>query len=862
LNLAAVAVVFAAVVAVIAAMMLKSRADAIADATRNAGNLASVLAEQVDHAMDAMDASLRTTVRLTARWSAEEFVDRATGPGFAEGLRSERSSLQHADLIGIANAAGIVVGGAQGDRYANIDISDRAYFETLRDDPDHGLYVAGPLYSRSNGEAMIFLARRLVSYEGRFVGVAFMGVRPEQLLQTAHPIARPAGMSIGLFDRDGGLILRQPEPAKRAEIGRPIDASSPWHAIAASGGGLYHSDGVFDSNPKYVAVRPVPDYRLIVSVSISDAAALASWRARAAIIVVATLVGLALIAMLFYVQNILSARTETLANVNRRFGVTLDYMSHGMAIFDAQGRVLVSNHAYAELYGLPPDAIRPGMPVRDVFELRIAAGAWAGADHDAYRVYALTPPFADRTDRLANGRVILVHTKRTDEGGWVTMQEDVTERTQATERLSYMALHDNLTQLPNRAAFRNRLAETVDLDLASGRQALLLLIDLDGFKNVNDTYGHDVGDRVLTEFGARLRRAAGDAFVARLGGDEFVLIRPGGDTSEEAILRFAAALADEVGRPIDCNGRRISLALSMGALVVSDEGRDSVSVLRRADLALMEAKRRGRAQCRLFDAQMERGYDERVSLASELREAVENGALDVHYQPIVGAHDRDVVCMEALARWRHPTRGMISPGVFIPLAEENGLIPQLGAAVMRRACADAANWPKQVQVAVNVSSLQIAQPGFVQSVADILGDTGLEPQRLQIEITESVLLQNDARTIAELNALHDLGVSFALDDFGTGYASLAYLKVIPLEKVKVDKCFVDDLCANPQSIAIVGAVVALARGLGIVTTAEGVETREQYETLSALGVQTMQGYYFGRPAPLADQSFEARPLAA
>ena len=879
LNMAAFVVVFAVVVAGVAGVIVRNRADAIEDATRNAGNLASVLSEQVDHAMDALDTSLRTTVRLAARWQADQFAERVTRPDFIEGLRSERISLQHAQLVAVADESGRVIGGAEGGRFAKIDLSDREYFRTLRDDPHRGLVVTGPLISRVSGNVMIFLARRLESSEGRFVGVAFLGVAPEELLKTTYPIVRVQGQSFGLFERNGGLIMRQPVPVSNIEIGRPIEASSPWHAVVAAGGGLYRSEGYFDAEAKYVAVRPLLDYPLIVSVAITEQTILAQWRSRSAITIAATLAALALIGGLAWAQFVLrrrldsarlrawmrqrrlSVQSEKLANVNRRFGVTLDYMSHGLAMFDAKGVVLVSNAAYAELYGLPPDAIAPGMTVQEVFELRIAVGAWAGVDPDAYRKCALDPPFADRTDRLANGRVILVHTKRTDEGGWVTMQEDVTERTRATERLSHMALHDNLTQLPNRAAFRKHLSEIANLELTGGRRALVLLIDLDGFKNVNDTYGHDVGDKVLIEVGARLYRAAGSAFVARLGGDEFVLMRQG-DMSESDIMAFGATLATEVGRPIDCNGRRISLTLSIGALVISDEGRDAVSVLRRADLALMEAKQRGRAQCRMFDAQMERGYDERVSLASELRTALEGGALDVHYQPIVGAQDREIVCMEALARWPHPTRGMVSPGVFIPIAEENGLIPQLGAFVMRRACADAATWPKQVQVAVNVSSLQISQPGFVESVSEILRETGLPPQRLQIEITESVLLQNDARTVAELNALHDLGVSFALDDFGTGYASLAYLKVIPLDKVKVDKCFVDDLCANPQSIAIVGAVVALARGLGIATTAEGVETREQYETLSALGVQTMQGYYFGRPAPLSSQSFEAKPLAA
>jgi predicted signal transduction protein with EAL and GGDEF domain len=316
-------------------------------------------------------------------------------------------------------------------------------------------------------------------------------------------------------------------------------------------------------------------------------------------------------------------------------------------------------------------------------------------------------------------------------------------------------------------------------------------------------------------------------------------------------------LMNEIRRPIDIDGRPITLGVCVGAIMVEDGDLDAARILRRADLALFEAKRGGRDRCRIFDAGMERRFDERATLARQLREAIDKDEIELHYQPIVSSSGVEIVCMEALVRWRHPVDGMISPGVFIPIAEETGMIHRLGAWVLRRACADACLWPEAVSVAVNVSSLQIGQPHFADSVARVLRETGLAPPRLQVEITESVLLQDDAQTIAELRALHEIGVSFALDDFGTGYASLAYLKTFPLDKVKIDKSFVDDICVDPQSVAIVGAVVALARGLGIVTTAEGVETQQQWEALRAMGVGTMQGYFFGRPKPIADQDLRA-----
>ncbi|MDE2361896.1 MAG: EAL domain-containing protein [Hyphomicrobiales bacterium] len=858
----------------LAAALAKMRNDAIEDAATNAGDMASLLAEQVEHGMEALDASLRSTVRTLEAAPPDEFRQRVSDPAFFRGLRSERLSLHHAALFAVADENGRIVAGSQ---FTGADISDRSYFTALRDHPDGKLVVDGPLTNRVTGETSIFLARRL-DVDTKFRGVVFIAADPAALIETNTAITEMRGRTLALFMRTGEMVARRPTPAINGQVGKRMDLPE-WHALLANGGqgGIFHTSGWFDHNAKYVAVRAIQNFPLVVDIAVTDDAALAAWRKRSAAILAIATVALVLILGLLYAQFYLRERlararmrswmrglrlktqTSELASVNRRFGLTLDYMSHGMAMFDAGGALLVSNNCYAELYGLDPAAIRPGMRVQEIFDLRIAAGAWAAESPEAYRRYALSPPFADRVDTLATGRIVLVRTKRSDEGGWVTMQEDVTDRMNATARLSHMALHDNLTQLPNRAAFRKHLAQTVNLGLEADQRAIVLLIDLDGFKLINDTYGHDIGDKVLVEVAARLDRVAANAFVARLGGDEFVFVarRRDCETNCNCAQELSTKLAREVSRPIELDDRRISVTLSIGAVLVGPGENDAASVLRRADLALLESKRRGRAQSCMFDEDMEKRFHERAFLVKELREALDRGDLEVFYQPIVAAGDHDIVSMEALLRWRHPTKGMISPAVFIPLAEESGLILPLGEWVLKRACADAAAWPARVSVAVNVSSLQIAQPNFADLVDDVLRETGLAPARLQIEITESVLLQNDRRTLAELHALHELGVTFALDDFGTGYASLAYLKVFPLSKVKIDKCFVDDICTNTQSIAIVGAVVALARGLGIATTAEGVETREQYETLSALGVMTMQGYYFGRPAPVSDCGFDA-----
>ncbi len=859
-------------------LLANMRATRIADDTIKIGNMASLLSEQVEHAMQSLDASLRVTQRVLRNATSADFRERVEDGAFLESLHVERSKLEHVGLFAIADADGRIIGGSLGFTARGVNIGDRDYFRKLRDTPNAGLVVAAPVQNRLNGHWMVILARRLSTAEGAFLGIAFIGVEPAALVETSNAITAVPGQSFSLFTREGALLYRRPAGVIHSGIGERIEIQG-WHDAVAEGGGLYRSPGWFEGGAKFVAVRNVQNFPLVADVVVSEYAVLENWRRRAFWISLGGALTIALVIALVNAQvylrdrlartrmrawmrgRRLSAKSTELANLNRHFGLTLDYMSHGMALFGPDHVLVMSNRAYAELYDLSPEDIRPGMTVRDIFEKRIAAGAYVSS-HDVYRRYALRPPYADRVDHLANDRVILVRTKPMDDGGWVTMHEDVTERSKSSERLAHMALHDSLTQLPNRAAFRKHLLERSQGSSSPQAQETVLLVDLDGFKNVNDTYGHDIGDKVLVEVAARLYRAAGERFLARLGGDEFVIMGAQEGCDEKCIADFAAALREAVAQPILLDGRRITLTLSVGAVLLAPDDHELVNVLRRADLALMEAKRQGRARCRIFDAELERRYDERVHLARDLREAIERDAIEVFYQPIVDAHDRRTIAVEALARWRHPEMGMVSPGLFIPIAEESGLINQLGALVLRRACMDAARWPSHVQVAVNVSSLQLAQPDFADSVSNVLWSSGLSPSRLQIEITESVLLEKDRRTLEELRRLHELGVSFALDDFGTGYASLANLKVVPLDKVKIDKCFVDDICDDAQSVAIVGAVVALARGLGIVVTAEGVETGAQAEALAALGVTTMQGYLFGRPVPVAEQDFSADARAA
>lgn len=860
--------------------VVKMRRDALADASTNASNLASILAEQVDRTIDALDTSLRTTVRLLEGAETDSLPAFARRPDFVNELALEQRQLSPARLFGIADAEGLIVSGAHGAKYANVNIADRADFKELRDSPGQRLVVSKPVQNRATGAWMIFLARRLETRSGQFLGIVFIGVEPWKLLQTSHAITSVAGQSFALFDNDGHMLVRHPEPTQHKGIGERI-AVAKWYEISRAGGGSYHSSGFYDGKPKTVAVRPIVAHPFVISTSITDEGALTRWRTRAVVVAATGFVALAIIgALIFFVirmrenlaraevrawlrQKRTSANAEMRKEIRERFGATLDYVSQGMAMFDDHNRLLAANGLYESMYNLEPGALKPGMSAEEIYKLRVAAGIFEGSA-DVFLAAKPTERPYERIDRLSNGRILHVRSKPTGDGGFVALHEDVTERTLAGEKLAYIALHDRLTGLPNREGFRQELeraaAACVDHD-ADG--CVVVLVDIDEFKTVNDIYGHEIGDRVLVELATRLAKATPEAYLARLGGDEFlafVKASPGAPADPRDIgERLAATLRE----PFACDGRDIKISASMGVLALGSRESSLRKILRRVDLALAAAKKQGTGGRVLFDPKMEDDFDARVGLAEQLREAIAGNQLETHYQPIVDAHDGSIICMEALVRWRHPINGMISPAVFIPLAEESGSIVELGEWVMRRACLDAVQWPGRTIVAVNVSSLQIARPTFADEVEAILKETGLPPSRLQIEITESVLLHNDTQIVEELNALRDLGVTFALDDFGTGYASLGYLKDFPVDKIKVDKSFVDDICVKPQLIAIVSAAVVLARGLSIEVTAEGVETREQFETLRALGVASMQGYYFGRPRPIAEQDFKPlRALAA
>jgi diguanylate cyclase (GGDEF)-like protein len=438
--------------------------------------------------------------------------------------------------------------------------------------------------------------------------------------------------------------------------------------------------------------------------------------------------------------------------------------------------------------------------------------------------------------------VEIVYTPLTN-GGWVATLEDITERKRANERIAHMAHYDALTDLPNRALFHDQLED--ELKRARGGEKLAVLyIDIDEFKSVNDSLGHPVGDELLRAVGSRLRRCVRETdIVARLGGDEFaIVLTPLNEPAD--VTNLVERIYREIREPYDCLGHQVTTDASIGIALAPQDASDLDQILRCADLAMYEAKAEGRRTYRFFDEGMDRRIRARRTMEMDLRRAIADGGLELHYQPYIDLRTDRISGCEALLRWNHPELGMISPAEFVPIAEDTGLINELGAWVLTAACAEAATWPESVKLAVNVSPVQFNE-SFALKVVGALAASGLSAQRLELEITEAVLIRDHAAALSILHQLRAIGVRIALDDFGTGYSSLSYLQRFPFDKIKIDRSFVSDIAkADGSSSSIVQAVIDIAEARSMTTTAEGVETKRQKTILQELGCTEMQGFLF------------------
>jgi diguanylate cyclase (GGDEF)-like protein len=533
----------------------------------------------------------------------------------------------------------------------------------------------------------------------------------------------------------------------------------------------------------------------------------------------------------------------------------LNNMVQGLCMFDAERRVVLCNDRFLKMFRLSRDSAIRGMSVLEMMQgIESAGGFPKGAAERVHQFYTARV-FTDGSDsfqqEFADGRTIAISRRELPGGGWIDTHEDVSERRRAEKQIAHMAEYDTLTDLPNRNLFQRTLTEALEA-ADNTNQLAIFCLDLDGFKSVNDTFGHPVGDELLRQVAGRLVRCVGErGMVARLGGDEFAILQCGREQPDGASA-LALIVTEALNAPYELAGNQAVVGASIGIAISPCDASSSDDLLKCADMALYGAKADGRGTCRFFEPEMNVKVKARRRLELDLRAAIAGKQFEMFYQPIVSVRSNEVIAFEALIRWRHPNRGMVSPGEFIPVAEETGLIIPLGAWILRQVCADALSWPRNIRVAINLSPVQFRSPDLVQVVFGALAATQLEPGRLELEITETALLQDNEAVLEKLHQLKSYGVQISMDDFGTGYSSLSYLRSFPFDKIKIDQSFVRGLGNGEGSLAIVRAVIGLGKNLGMTTTAEGVETADQLRVLSEEGCDEIQGFLFSPAVPLTD----------
>jgi diguanylate cyclase (GGDEF)-like protein len=870
------------------------RRTTLADALVATDNLAIVLAAQTSRSMQAVDIVLRDVQERFAALGVatpEEFSRIGRTQEMHAFLRSRVERLPQVETIFLIGADGARVNYSLGWPVPAADLSDRAYVRHFSAQDDPGLFISEPVVSRGTGARVLSLARRVNGSDGVFLGIVTGAVPVTVFHDLFHSIDLPPSESLMLLRRDGTVLARHPDPVDRA--GAKMPATSGWYAQVARGGGYYHSPGVFDTARRLVAVRLLPDYPLVMDVGLSEPAALAGWRREATLIGLGTFCAATCLLLLLWglgrqfqqlqaqqvllgAQNAeltrgasalqrsaseLRASETRLVATSDELRITLAAMDQGLVMVDAAGAVAVCNRRAIEMLELPAelmgsrprfDAVAPLRLLTDGIE-RPGAPTTGSADDTNLPASSQARNHAYAYEReLPNGRTVEVHRgSLAGNSGWMVTFDDITMRRRAEQQVVFMARHDALTQLPNRSLFRERI-ETAVAHARRATAAAVLYLDLDHFKQVNDTLGHPVGDILLRLVAERLATCVRQLdTVARFGGDEFAVVQVGPERVED-VATLAQRIIDVLSQPYEVSGHHVIIGASLGIAMANADGSDADTLLKNADIALYRAKAEGRGVYRFFAAEMDARLQERRKLELELHSALLNEEFELFYQPQVDLATDRICGFEALLRWNHPTRGLVNPTEFVWLAEETGLIVPLGAWALRQACHEAASWPGDVRLAVNLSPVQFRRHDLIRDVTEALRDSGLSARRLDLEITESVLLTHNAENISILQDLRALGVHISMDDFGTGYSSLSYLRSFPFDKIKIDQSFIRDLPSNKEAAAIVRAITALGNSLGMVTVAEGVERPDQLARLRDEGCSEVQGYLFSTPRPTND----------
>jgi diguanylate cyclase (GGDEF)-like protein len=854
------AFLIALVIGVIGLILSNLRHQAIEQSRQQLLATATVLARQAARdfqSIDLIEANLIEYMETLAIVSDELYARAMVGRGIHLILKDKISGFPHIGAVMLVGADGQLINSSQVWPTPPLNFAGQDYFEALKADPRLSSMLGRPVRDRQTGVWTINFARKFRGSNGEFLGLVVGTIASQYFEDSFGTLARGTDESTALLRDDGVMLARYPHID--SIIGKSFGRSLPDGMTQRSGIDVVWQRDVVDDSERLIAEARLPNVSINLTASTTVAAALADWRTEAGYLVGLTIV------LVVAIGGTGAVFVQFFRRQSIQLDSTLNNLSQGVCMYDEYRRLILCNDRYIEMFHLPHGLTTPGTPLRHIFDHQVELGLYPGSDPDQYfrgmtAIITAREPASTVTE-FADGRAMVTVYRPAPGGGFVTTVEDITEQKRAEKRIAHIAHHDSLTGLHNRAAFSDYLTTAIDEALSTAGTFAILCLDLDRFKEINDLYGHPVGDALLREVARRLQAVAEGAFLARVGGDEFIVMTVG-EAQTAAVGQLALQLKTALSDDIEIAGRQLRIGLSIGIASCPVDGTDPATLLANADVALYRAKAEGRDMIRFFEPDMATQLRDRRELQHDLQSALTNDELWLEYQPLAKS-DGEIVGFEALVRWRHPRRGMVAPGIFIPLAEENGLIVAMGEWILRAACREAASWPNRLQISVNLSPVQFRNDDVVRLVHQTLIETGLDAGLLELEITEGVLIDDFARAVSILRRLKSLGVRIALDDFGTGYSSMSYLQAFPFDMIKIDRSFISNLERSAQSKALLRGVIGLARGLELPVTAEGVETRAQLDVLSRAGCDLVQGFLIGRPASIGSYAeVVGRPASA